>query len=77
MSSVRELIQATGRDRRDLARMLGYGSENSLRQAESGKQALPVAKLRWLTRYAKLRERHAKAEAEWLEKNPAPNEKSS
>lgn len=73
MPSVRDLIAATGRDRRDLARMLGYGSDNSLRQAESGKQALPADKARWLAAYARMRTRHAKAEAEWLAKNPPPN----
>lgn len=77
MRTLREIIAATGRDRRDLARMLGYGSENSLRQAESGKQALPADKMAWLDRYAKLRARHAKSEAAWLEKNPAPAEKGS
>ena len=72
MPNVRELVMATGRDRRDLARMLGYGSENSLRQAETGKQALPADKARWLARYAQLRQRHAISEAAWLEKNPVP-----
>ncbi len=69
---LREIIAATGRDRRELARMLGYGSENSLRQAENGKQVLPDDKARWLERYAKVRTRHAASEAGWLEKNPPP-----
>lgn len=74
---LREIIATTGRDRLALARMLGYGSENSLRQCETGKQALPDDKARWLERYSKVRARHAKAEEEWLEKNPPPNERSS
>lgn len=74
---LREIIAATGRDRRELARMLGYGSENSLRQAEAGKAALPEDKARWLERYAKVRARHAASEADWLEKNPPSNEKTS
>jgi hypothetical protein len=68
--TLQELILATGRDRSELARLLGYRSENSLRQMESGKQALPAAKAAWLERYAKHRRRLAKAETEWLEKNP-------
>ncbi len=74
---LREVIAATGRDRRELARMLGYGSENSLRQAEAGKQALGDDKAKWLERYAKVRSRQAKREAAWLGKNPPPNEKNS
>ncbi len=74
---LREIIASTGRDRRELARMLGYGSENSLRQAEAGKQAIGEDKARWLERYAKVRSRHAKSESAWLGKNPPPNEKTS
>lgn len=74
---IRTIIDATGRDRRWLARMLGYASKTSLMQAEVGKQSLPDAKLRWLYGYAHLRQRLAKIEAEWLEKNPPPTEKSS
>lgn len=74
---LREIIAATGRDRRELARMLGYGSENSLRQAEAGKQAISADKARWLERYAKIRLRHAASETAWLGKNPPPNGKTS
>lgn len=74
---LREIIAATGRDRRELARMLGYGSENSLRQAEAGKQEIPDDKARWLEQYARVRARHAKSEAAWLQKNPPPAEKTS
>jgi hypothetical protein len=69
---LREIIAATGRGRRELARMLGYGSEASLRQAEAGKQSLPPPKADWLHAYAKLRSRLAKLEATWFEKNPPP-----
>jgi len=64
-----DLLAATGRDRRWLARLLGYRSENSLRQIEAGKAALPPDKLAWLARYAALRQRHAAAEARWLAEN--------
>jgi hypothetical protein len=76
MPDIQHLIAATGRDRRDLARMLGYGSENSLRQVEAGKQALPADKAAWLARYAKVRARHAASEAAWLQKNPPPLRKT-
>jgi hypothetical protein len=69
---LREVTAATGRDRRELARMLGYASENSLRQAEAGLQTLPGAKARWLEAYSKMRARHADVELRWLEKNPPP-----
>lgn len=72
-----ELIVSTGRDRRWLARMLGYASKTSLTQAEIGTQVLPDAKLRWLYGYAHLRQRLAKIEADWLKKNPPPIEKNS
>lgn len=72
MESLTELIAATGRPRDELARMLGYASRTSLRQAEKGRQRLPEEKMRWLIAYttflAKLNTRHA----EWLEKNPPP-----
>lgn len=69
---LREIIAATGRGRRELARMLGYGSENSLRQAEAGKQAISDDKVRWLERYARMREQRAASETSWLAKNPPP-----
>jgi len=83
---IREIVSATGRDRLTLARMLGYRSENSLRQAEAGKQTLSEDKVRWLKRYAQMRSRILKSqemmlasdmesEKAWLEKNPPPGEK--
>ena len=61
-------------DRRELARLLGYSSDNSLRQCEAGKASLPAAKAKWLTGYAKFRQRQAEALQNWLEKNPPPSE---
>jgi hypothetical protein len=72
---LREIILATGRNRPELARMLGYRSENSLRQAEAGMQTIPADKAQWLERYAELRSRHADQESAWLKKNPPPDEK--
>jgi hypothetical protein len=67
------LRQITARlDRKALARLLSYSSENSLRQCEDGKQRLPPDKAAWLERYARMRARQAEAEAAWLEKNPPP-----
>jgi len=63
-------------DRRDLARMLGMAPRTRYGQAENGKQALPAEKARWLSRYAKVRARHAASEAAWLEKNPPQPEKA-
>jgi transcriptional regulator with XRE-family HTH domain len=74
---LRAVILATGRERRELARLLGYGSENSLRQAEAGKQALPAAKALWLEGYAQLRAHLMELEAEWLKRNPLPVKKAS
>ena len=69
---LREVIAAIGRGRRELARMLGYRSENSLRQAEAGKRTISDAEGKWLERYAGLRSRLATMEAAWLAKNPPP-----
>jgi hypothetical protein len=70
---IREVIAATDRGRRELARMLGYASENSLRQVEAGKMTLSGAQSKWLERYAGLRAKLAKIEAAWLGKNPPPD----
>lgn len=67
---LRELIAMSGLDRRELARLLGYGSDNSLRQCEAGKASLPAEKAKWLEGYAKLRAKHAEQLAKWLHKNP-------
>jgi hypothetical protein len=66
---LRELIVMTGRDRAWLTQALGYASENSLRQAEAGKQTLAPNKAAWLEGYAKLRYALAMHEFDWLTKN--------
>jgi group I intron endonuclease len=66
---LRELIVMTGRDRAWLTQALGYASENSLRQAEAGKQTLPPDKAAWLEGYANLRYALAMREFDWLTKN--------
>ena len=71
---LKELIAMTGLERRELARLLGYGSDNSLRQCEAGKAALPADKAKWLEGYAKLRAKHVAALSAWLERNPPPSE---
>lgn len=50
----REII---GWDRKQLARILGC-SDNTLRQMETEKQAIPVALARWLERLAKAHARN-------------------
>lgn len=69
---LKQLIAMTGQDRRELARLLGYGSDNSLRQCEAGKATLPEDKARWLERYAKVKAGQHKALAAWLKLNPPP-----
>lgn len=64
----------TGDDRRVLARLLGYGSDNSLRQCEAGKAALPTDKASWLEKYAKIRARQTETLTNWLLRNPPPGE---
>ena len=73
---LKQIIAVIGRDRTDLARMLGYASENSLRQAEDGKAMLTPLCTEWLERYGRFWERHAKADAEWLKNNPPPDWKN-
>ena len=63
---LREVIAVIGRSRGNLARLLGYASEASLRQAERGRARLPNDKACWLERYAA-----------WLKKNPPPTKNSS
>ena len=62
-------------DRRDVARLLGYRSDNSLRQCERGKQSLPEEKAAWLETYAAMKAEQAHAEAAWLAENPPPDSK--
>lgn len=69
---LRKLILLTGLPRRQLALMLGYTSHSSLHQAETGRAHLPAGKLAWLENYARWREKQAKAEQAWLQKNPCP-----
>lgn len=66
------IIKRSGASLRDLAALLGYRSENSLRQVLDGKALLPEPRAEWLREYATMREAHAKAEREWLRQNPAP-----
>lgn len=69
---LRELVAMTGEDRRELARMLGFASDNSLRQCEAGKATLRQDKAAWLEAYAKFRARQLSALTVWLQKNPPP-----
>lgn len=69
---LRKLIKQTGLERKVLVRLLGYSSDNSLRQCEEGKATLPDTRALWLEGYARMRARHAAAEAAWIEKNPPP-----
>jgi hypothetical protein len=68
----RELVAQTGLDRRELARLLGYGSENSLRQCETGKARLPADKAAWLETFARFMARWHAGKDRWLENNPPP-----
>ena len=71
---VRQLVAMTGEDRPALARMLGYKSENSLRQCEDGKATLRPDRAAWLEAYAKFRMKQASALTVWLRKNPPPGQ---
>jgi hypothetical protein len=62
---LRQIIATIGRSRGNLARLLGYASEASLRQAERGRARLPDDKASWLERYAA-----------WLKNNPPPTKNS-
>jgi hypothetical protein len=75
LERLRELIAMTGDQRPTLAHLLGYNSENSLRQCESGKASLPPEKAEWLERYATMRARQDAVITDWLQKNPAPGSK--
>ena len=66
------IIRRSGASLRDLAALLGYRSENSLRQVLEGRAVLPDARAAWLRMYADMRESAHKAEREWLRKHPAP-----
>jgi len=65
-------INMTGLGRRELAQMLGYKSDGSIRACEAGKTKLPQDKARWLEAFAKMcAEQDAGVEA-WLKANPPP-----
>lgn len=68
-------LMETGRSRREIARRLGFASENSLRRCEEGSSALRADRAAWLDGYARLCARLARTEAEWLRKNPMPRHK--
>ena len=69
---LKELMTMSGTDRSTLSRLLGYASENSLRQAEIGDATLPASKAAWLERYAQFRSEQIAALDAWLQKNPPP-----
>jgi len=71
-SEFQVLLARIGRSKRALAQMLGYGSENTMRQVEAGTQSLPEEQIRWLQAYANMREKARETEAKWLLKHPAP-----
>jgi predicted NAD/FAD-dependent oxidoreductase len=54
---LRAVVVAVG-SRARLSVLLGYPSDNSLRQAEQGKTTLPDAALAWAERYAQFRRDH-------------------
>jgi hypothetical protein len=54
---LRAAIVAIG-SRARLSALLGYPSDNSLRQAEQGNTTLPEAALAWAERYAQFRREH-------------------
>lgn len=66
----RELMAITGDDRLRLSRLLGYASENSLRQFEKGLIRMSPERSAWLERYAKVRARANEKVDEWVRKNP-------
>jgi predicted NAD/FAD-dependent oxidoreductase len=54
---LRAVVVAVG-SRARLSALLGYPSDNSLRQAEQGNTTLPDAVLAWAERYAQFRREH-------------------
>jgi hypothetical protein len=68
-------LMETGRSRSEVARLLGFTSENSLRQCETGRATLRPDRAAWLEGYARLCARLARTEADWLENNPKPRHK--
>jgi len=71
------LIARTGRSKRALAKMLGYGSENTMRRLEAGTQGFTLSEeqIKWLQAYADMREKARETEAKWLLKHPIPTRK--
>lgn len=67
---LRELIAQTGHDRRELATIMGYKSEASLRQCENGKAKMKKDMAEWLERYAAFMvTMHAEGD-QWHKDNP-------
>lgn len=59
-------------DRNTLTRMLGYRSNNSVRQWESGKCILPAIKAQWIEAYVEFRTKQMEEESAWIARNPPP-----
>jgi hypothetical protein len=59
-------------ERRHVAYLLGYSSENSLRQCEDNRQILPAHKAAWLESYARFRMQQQDDLARWFTDNPSP-----
>ena len=74
---LKQLIEQSGHTRREVARLLGYRSEHSLRQCERGEATLPADKAQWLEKYAKYREGQTLARDLWLLVNPPPTQEKS
>jgi hypothetical protein len=70
---IRLWIEQTGMQRKPLARLLGFRSDNSLRQCEDGRATLPADKAAWLADYAALCVRLDAEKARWLEQYPPPD----
>lgn len=71
-AQIRCWIEQTGLPRKLIARMLGFRSENSLRQCETGKAMLPAYKAVWLESFATFCGDLAKQQEVWLEQHPPP-----
>jgi hypothetical protein len=67
---VRLRVAQTGLQRKVLTRLLGFRSDNSLRQCEQGLSALSPEKAAWLAGYAALCVRLDTERAQWLAEHP-------
>jgi len=71
-----DCVNMTGMGRRELAHLLGYKSDGSIRACEAGKAKLPEDKALWLEAFAKMcAEQDANVDA-WLKANPPPSNRS-